>query len=327
LSAPESTSNPAGEPVPIEWVQAAADTLYANGEIGINTDEATHRSAFIGGVLSTLPGANGLLRPARVVFDARDRGGPRLPPLGTGRIYEWDELADLFGFKPGFFTVAGGMVPSAATESLLVITHPGGAKSFDYQDYWDGDDLIYTGRGKLGDQQRDDPRNLDVAENRRPLLVFEAAGSRRLRFLGRATNVEERIGRAPDDKGVMRNVLLFRLRFDATATPGEAGASDETARDRRERVSRPFRDELPASISAPTGEAPDPELIAAKREQANRDHHAIVRALNNLLRSVECTDVAEIPGAIDLWARRPDGTRVIFEAKNDLGVQRAAADS
>jgi len=36
-------------------------------------------------------------------------------------------------------------------------------------DHWDGADLIYTGRGKVGDQQRDDVRNLDVAENRRPL--------------------------------------------------------------------------------------------------------------------------------------------------------------
>jgi hypothetical protein len=99
------------------------------------------------------------------------------------------------------------MVPSSATGSLLLITHPGGAKSFDYQDHWDGTDLIYTGRGKLGDQRRDDPRNLDVAENRRPLFVFEAAGPRRLVFLGRAVNVEERTGRAPDDNGAMRNVL------------------------------------------------------------------------------------------------------------------------
>jgi len=94
--------------------------------------------------------------------------------------YGWDELADAFDFKPAFFSVAGGMVPSAATNSLLLITHPGGGRSFDYHDHWDGADLIYTGRGKLGDQSRDDARNLDVAENRRPLLVFEAAGPRRL---------------------------------------------------------------------------------------------------------------------------------------------------
>jgi len=62
----ESTADPAGEAVPIQWVQDAGDTLHANGRIGINTTEATHRSAFIGAVLSTLPGAAGLRRPARV---------------------------------------------------------------------------------------------------------------------------------------------------------------------------------------------------------------------------------------------------------------------
>ncbi len=103
------------------------------------------------------------------------------------------------------------MVPSAATSSLRLITHPGGGRQFDYQDYWDGADLIYTGRGKLGNQRRDDARNLDVAENRRPLFVFEAAGPRRLLFHGRAVSVEERTGRAPDDEDVMRDVLLFRL--------------------------------------------------------------------------------------------------------------------
>ena len=44
----QDTANPeAGEPVPIQWVQDAVNTLYANGRIGINTTEATHRSAFI----------------------------------------------------------------------------------------------------------------------------------------------------------------------------------------------------------------------------------------------------------------------------------------
>ena len=235
----QAATNPAvGEPVPIQWVQDAGDTLYANGTIGINTTEATHRSAFIGAVLSTLPGAVGLRRPARVELVARGDASA-LPELEVGRVYTWEELADAFGFKPAFFSAAGGMVPSAATNSLLLITHPGGGKSFDYEDHWDGADLIYTGRGKVGNQQRGDARNLDVAENRRPLFVFEAAGPRRLLFRGRAVNVEERTGRAPDDEGAMRDVLLFRLRFETTtaAAPapedagshgrrGEGGAAD-----------------------------------------------------------------------------------------------------
>src|SRR5262249_22743900 len=157
--------------------------------------------------------------------------------------------------------------------SLLLITHPGGGKSFDYRDHWDGIDLIYTGRGQLGNQQRDDARNLDVAENRRPLFVFEAAAPRRLLFRGRAVNIEERTGRAPDTEGVMRAVLLFRLRFDpsAAATPPPAAPASASAVEPM-REARPFRDEPPAPPSPPSGEVPDPEIVAAKREQANQDH-------------------------------------------------------
>jgi 5-methylcytosine-specific restriction protein A len=83
----ERTTDPAGEPVPIEWVQQTAESLYADGEIGINTNEATHRSAFIGAVLSTLPGATGLRQPARVVLDRGAAGAP-----GRNPRWQQDEL-------------------------------------------------------------------------------------------------------------------------------------------------------------------------------------------------------------------------------------------
>jgi hypothetical protein len=119
----EDSANPAvGEPVPIQSVQDAGDRLYATGSIGINTRETTHRSAFIGAVLSTLPGAIGLRRPARVELAAARGAATALPRLEPGRIYGWDQLAEAFGFQPAFFSVAGGMVPSAATNSLLLIT-------------------------------------------------------------------------------------------------------------------------------------------------------------------------------------------------------------
>jgi hypothetical protein len=293
----ENTANPSvGEPVPIQWVQDAGDTLYDKRTIGTNTTEATHCSAFIGAVLSTLPGAVGLRRPTRVELVARDDAST-LPELEVGRIYTWEELADAFGFKPAFFSAAGGMVPSAATNSLLLITHPGGGKSFDSQDHWDGADLIYRGRGKVGNQRRGDARNLDIAENRRPLFVFEAAGPRRLLFRGRAVNVEERTGRAPDDAGAMRDVLLFRLRFETTPPPPPEDASKAE----RVRAARPFRDGPPAPPSgAQPAEPPDPDVVAAKREQANQDHHEILRALNGLLHAVGSDDISEIPGAIAL---------------------------
>lgn len=74
-----------GDRVPIQWVQDAADELFANGEIGINVREASYRSAFVGAVLATLPGAKALSGPARVVLDG-GAGGGRNPP------WEYDEL-------------------------------------------------------------------------------------------------------------------------------------------------------------------------------------------------------------------------------------------
>jgi hypothetical protein len=236
--------------------------------------------------------------------------------MTAGEEYTWDELGGVFGFKPNYFTAAGGMVPSNATGSLLLITHPGGARSFDYQDYWDGHDLIYTGRGKIGDQSRYESRNIEVAENRRKLYVFEAAGTRRLLFLGRAHNIEERVGRAPDDDGDMRNVLLFRLQFDRTRQPTPPPRDPPPAETpERQLRPRPFRDTPPAPPTDEQGDRVPQEVIAAKQEQAKAGHHDLVRALDRSLRAIGCTDVAEIPGAIDLWAIRSDGTRVIFEAK------------
>lgn len=48
--------SPWGAPVPIEWIQAAADRLYRDGELEISVPSVGHRSAFVGAILSTLPG-------------------------------------------------------------------------------------------------------------------------------------------------------------------------------------------------------------------------------------------------------------------------------
>jgi 5-methylcytosine-specific restriction protein A len=85
-----------GDPVPIQWVQQAADALFAKGEIGVNVEEASYRSAFVGAVLATIPGAKALRQPARVVLD-ESSGNRRNPP------WEYDELAlalDLYFREP-----------------------------------------------------------------------------------------------------------------------------------------------------------------------------------------------------------------------------------
>jgi hypothetical protein len=85
------------------------------------------------------------------------------PGLEVGRTCSWDELGAAFGFDPKFFQVGGGMLSRPDRNAVLLITHPGGARSFDYEDRWDGPALIYTGRGKKGDQRLEGP-NRDVAQ-------------------------------------------------------------------------------------------------------------------------------------------------------------------
>jgi hypothetical protein len=49
--------SPAGQKVPVSWVQHALDQLYHHGSIEISVASVGYRSAFIGAVLSELPGA------------------------------------------------------------------------------------------------------------------------------------------------------------------------------------------------------------------------------------------------------------------------------
>ncbi|GAA0482619.1 hypothetical protein Ade02nite_66360 [Paractinoplanes deccanensis] len=52
-----TAKSPDGRPVPIAWVEEALRRLVADGEVPIEPSEIGYRSAFIGAVLKTLPGA------------------------------------------------------------------------------------------------------------------------------------------------------------------------------------------------------------------------------------------------------------------------------
>jgi hypothetical protein len=51
-----TTRSPAGQLVPINWVQDALDRLASDGEVEISVESVRYRSAFIGAVLSSLDG-------------------------------------------------------------------------------------------------------------------------------------------------------------------------------------------------------------------------------------------------------------------------------
>jgi hypothetical protein len=52
-----TSRSPSGQPVPIAWVQSAIDRLTTEGEVEVSVESLGHRSAFVGAVLATLPGA------------------------------------------------------------------------------------------------------------------------------------------------------------------------------------------------------------------------------------------------------------------------------
>ena len=54
----ETTKSPSGRTVPIAWVESAVGALRANGVITIDVPTLGYRSAFVGSVLLTLPGAS-----------------------------------------------------------------------------------------------------------------------------------------------------------------------------------------------------------------------------------------------------------------------------
>lgn len=54
----------------------------------------------------------------------------------------------MFDFEAGWLNRMGGMGSRPDQNAVLIITRWGEGRSFDYDDYWDGDDLIYTATGR-----------------------------------------------------------------------------------------------------------------------------------------------------------------------------------
>jgi hypothetical protein len=235
--------------------------------------------------------------------------------LKAGRTYSWEQLATEFDCDPDYFSSVGGMASRPKQGALLLITHAGGARPNEYGDYWDGDELVYTGRGRRGDQKRNGQNRL-LGDNARANFVFEPAGSRQLQFLGEAECVEEWTERDDDVEGKPRDVLRFRLRLGVKPRKRKAKATAQRSAAAAARKPRPFDPDQPPKQPAPASAQADPEATQALREKAVKGHHELLSALTASLQARGWAEIEEIPLAIDLRALMPDGkTRVIFEAK------------
>jgi hypothetical protein len=247
-----------------------------------------------------------------------------LPKLRPGTVYNWQTVAEKFGFKPKLFSISGGMLSRPDLNALLLITSSDQGSSFSYGDEWDKGDLIYAGKGLTGDQQLTGV-NRFVAENSRELFLFEYAGSEKLLFHDRVTCVQHWEDIAPDQAGKDRRVHQFRLRLAggkrgqrrARSTKADRDA-ESSPRSRSSFKPRPFDpDRTPSQRRQSAPE--DQESRRVAQEQADQNHQATLRTFGLWLKGLDWTELEEIDGAIDLMGRRPGGSghrRVLFEIKS-----------
>ncbi|MGB2569279.1 hypothetical protein ACPFP2_12620 [Micromonospora citrea] len=73
-------SSPAGQLVPIAWVEEALQLLREHGSVTIHPDQVGYRSAFIGAVLLQLPYAQASGSPPVISFQAHDEAEPEAIP-------------------------------------------------------------------------------------------------------------------------------------------------------------------------------------------------------------------------------------------------------
>jgi hypothetical protein len=79
-----TSQSPAGQPVGVVEVQKGLDKLRADGSVLVSVAELGYRSAFVGAVLGTLPGAQFAKNPATVTFrEPISSGAARDPAFGV----------------------------------------------------------------------------------------------------------------------------------------------------------------------------------------------------------------------------------------------------
>lgn len=117
----------------------------------------------------------------------------------------------------------GGIGPSSKTPTVLFFTDPVSGQRHGYYDGWDDDGLFnYTGEGQHGDQRlvQGNKAILNHRADGRTLKGFQASGPQ-VTFIGDFDYVDHHFTDAPDTDGIIREVVVFRLRprDSTTAVP------------------------------------------------------------------------------------------------------------
>lgn len=201
--------SPAGQPVPIAWVQEGMDKLARDGEVEVTTDALEHRSAFVAAILLTLPDTSAISGPpARVV-----RGVPRASewPLVPGDTIRRVDLHARYGGSR-----QGGTIPSRSTPNIFLFLDRDVGNPHGYFDGWVGDRLYYTGHGQRGDQtfRAGNAAVVRHQDHGRAIRLFRGAGGV-VRYLGEFELDREqpyfRMEAPESETGLPRQVIVFRL--------------------------------------------------------------------------------------------------------------------
>jgi putative restriction endonuclease len=190
---------PAGTSLPVAWVQEALDSLQAVGELRIDTPTVGYRSAFIGAVLQTLPGARVEQDPQRIVLEGDPPDDPRSLELAR-REQLWSALSGIDGTaiaapgelrERGIYRGAGGIwVDKVTTSSVspngkgvaVAILHTGRHYPDDLSD--DGMLYHYPRTNRPAGRDRAEIEALKNAGRLRlPLFVITEADGGRKRLL------------------------------------------------------------------------------------------------------------------------------------------------
>ena len=139
-----------------------------------------------------------------------------IPSFSNGQVVSNDELRSEFVCGN-----MGGMRRSKTTNTLVLVTdHTKGL----YDDVWDGDVLLYTGMGKIGNQGLNTDQNKTLNESNSSgiaVYLFEVFERGKYTFHGQVKlDAAPYPSRQPGDDGVDREVWIFPLRLiDGANTP------------------------------------------------------------------------------------------------------------
>lgn len=119
----------------------------------------------------------------------------------------------------------GGISTPANSSNIMLFSSNKGRKfGYNYDGFADDGTYHYTGEGRKGDQKfvRGNLAILNHEKNKKTLRLFKEVRPKTVRYLGQyklASDIPYYIADSPDEEGVLRSVIVFRLHPNKADTP------------------------------------------------------------------------------------------------------------